>query len=81
MGRVVGDGGCFFQIVDVAIQPDYQGQGIGRGIMARLMKRLHDDAPKSAYVSLIADGSAFNLYSKFGFELTAPTSAGMALRL
>ena len=81
MGRIVGDGGCFFQIVDMAIRPEYQGQGIGYGIMERLMRRLHDDAPKSAYVSLIADGDASKLYSKFGFEFTAPVSAGMALKL
>ena len=81
MGRIVGDGGCFFQIVDIAVRPDYQGQGIGYGIMERLMKHLHDEAPKSAYVSLIADGDASRLYSKFGFKFTAPASAGMALRL
>lgn len=81
MGRIIGDGGCFFQIVDIAVRPDYQGQGIGYGIMERLMKRLRDEAPESAYVSLIADGDASQLYSKFGFEFTAPASAGMALRL
>ena len=81
MGRIIGDGGCFFQIVDIAVRPDYQGQGIGYGIMERLMKRLREDAPESAYVSLIADGGASRLYSKFGFEFTAPASAGMALRL
>ena len=81
MGRIIGDGGCFFQIVDIAVLPDYQGQGIGYGIMERLMKRLHEDAPRSAYVSLIADGDASRLYSKFGFEFTEPVSAGMALRL
>ena len=81
MGRIIGDGGCFFQIVDIAVRPDHQGQAIGYGIMGRLMKRLHDEAPRSAYVSLIADGSASRLYQKFGFEFTAPASVGMALRL
>ena len=81
MGRIVGDGGCFFQIVDIAVRPDYQGQGIGYGIMKRLMQHLEDNAPESAYVSLIADGGASRLYRKFGFEFTAPASAGMALRL
>jgi len=81
MGRIVGDGGCFFQIVDVAVRPDYQGQGIGHGIMGRLMKRLRDSAPRSAYVSLIADGGASRLYGRFGFEFTAPASVAMAIRL
>lgn len=28
MGRVIGDGGCFFQIVDIAVDPADQGQGL-----------------------------------------------------
>ncbi|MFD1796036.1 GNAT family N-acetyltransferase [Paracoccus aurantiacus] len=27
MGRIIGDGGCFFQIVDIAVDPAYQGKG------------------------------------------------------
>ncbi len=81
MGRIIGDGGCFFQVVDIAVHPDYQRRGIGFKIMGRLMEQLRDNAPKSAYVSLIADGAASKLYEKFGFEQTAPVSVGMALRL
>ncbi len=81
MGRVIGDGGCFYQVVDIAVHPDYQRQGIGYRIMTRLMEQLRAGAPPTAYVSLIADGDAWKLYEKFGFELTAPASVGMALRL
>ena len=81
MGRVIGDGGCFYQVVDMAVHPDYQRRGIGLEVMSRLMKQLRDNAPESAYVSLIADGGASKLYEKFGFEFTAPASVGMALRL
>ena len=81
MGRVIGDGGCFYQIVDIAVHPDYQRRGIGFQVMTRLMEQLRNNAPRSAYVSLIADGEASRLYEKFGFEFTAPASVGMALRL
>ena len=81
MGRVIGDGGCFYQVVDMAVEPGYQRRGIGFEIMKRLMQELRETAPKSAYVSLIADGDASKLYEKFGFEFTAPASAGMAQRL
>ncbi|MEL7022625.1 MAG: GNAT family N-acetyltransferase [Pseudomonadota bacterium] len=81
MGRIIGDGGCCFQVVDIAVHPDYQGRGLGYQIVEALMRYLHDNAPKSVYVSLIADGDAHRLYSKFGFEFTAPASVGMALRL
>lgn len=81
MGRVIGDGGCFYQVVDIAVHPDYQRRGIGFQIMTHLMEQLRGEAPESAYVSLIADGGANNLYEKFGFKSTAPASIGMALRL
>jgi ribosomal protein S18 acetylase RimI-like enzyme len=81
MGRVVGDGGCNFEIVDVAVHPDYQRQGYGYRIMEALMEYLHEYAPESAYVSLIADHGAPTLYEKFGFEFTAPTSVAMAKRM
>jgi GNAT superfamily N-acetyltransferase len=38
MGRIIGDGGCFFQVVDIAVLPAYQGQGLGTQIMAALMQ-------------------------------------------
>ena len=81
MGRVIGDGGLFFQIVDVAVHPAHQGRGIGKRIMAALLDRLRTTAPKGAYVSLIADGEAHRLYTQFGFRPTAPASIGMALTL
>ena len=81
MGRIVGDGGCNFEIVDIAVHPDHRRQGIAHRIMELLMKYLRENAPESAYVSLIADEGAPSLYQKFGFEFTAPESVGMALRI
>lgn len=40
MGRIIGDGGCFCQVVDMAVLPSYQGQGLGAPIMAALMDHL-----------------------------------------
>ncbi|WP_279481144.1 GNAT family N-acetyltransferase [Aureimonas sp. SK2] len=79
MGRVIGDGGCFYQVVDMAVEPEHQGRGLGKRIFAALMDWLHENAPKSAYVSLIADGDARHLYAKYGFEPVTPASIGMAL--
>ncbi|MED1202310.1 GNAT family N-acetyltransferase [Heyndrickxia acidicola] len=77
MGRIIGDGGCFFQIVDIAVSPDYQGMGIGKLIMKEITNYLDKHAPKHAYVSLIADLPADQLYKKFGFDYTSPVSVGM----
>jgi ribosomal protein S18 acetylase RimI-like enzyme len=77
MGRVHGDG-LFYQVVDIAVEPEHQGKGIGKMIMTCLMRELRGIAPAEAYVSLIADGGANALYARFGFEPTAPASVGMA---
>ncbi|MFE0191614.1 GNAT family N-acetyltransferase [Streptomyces sp. NPDC058989] len=71
MGRIIGDGGTAFQIVDVCVQPAHQGRGLGQRIMAALTDELERRAPATAYVSLIADGPARFLYEKFGFADTA----------
>lgn len=81
MGRLVGDGGCDYAVVDVAVHPDYQRQGLGHRVMSSIMSYLRDHAPDSAYVALIADDHSPALYSKFGFEPTAPKSIGMAFRV
>ncbi len=78
MGRVIGDNGTVFAVVDIAVQRDYQGQGLGKRIMAALDAWLRANAPASAYVMLIADGDARHLYAQFGFADTAPASISMA---
>jgi ribosomal protein S18 acetylase RimI-like enzyme len=81
MGRVVGDGGCNFEVVDIAVHPQFQRQGVAQLVMESIMNFINDNAPDSAYVSLIADDHSPALYSKFGFEPTAPASIGMALKI
>ena len=80
MGRVIGDGGCFYQVVDIAVLPAHQGKGLGKLIMREIRQFIDSDVPESAYVSLIADGQAQDLYAQFGFKHTAPASVGMALK-
>lgn len=80
MGRLIGDGGCFVQVVDIAVDPRFQGQGLGKAIMSALTDYIANSLPASAYVSLIADVPANKLYEKFGFKETAPRSLAMARR-
>lgn len=77
MGRVIGDNGCFFTIVDIAVVPELQGQGLGRRIMTALDAWLRAHVPESAYVTLVADGDAKYLYRKFGFVESAPVAVNM----
>ena len=81
MGRVVGDGGLFFEVVDIAVEPEHQGRGIGRAVVGTLVDYVRRTAHAGAFVSLIADGEAHRLYAQFGFEPTAPASIGMAFTI
>jgi GNAT superfamily N-acetyltransferase len=77
MGRIIGDGGCFFVVVDIAVQPEYQRRGLGKRIMTALDAWLRANALDSSNVSLFADGDARHLYAQYGFVETGPVSVGM----
>jgi GNAT superfamily N-acetyltransferase len=81
MGRVLGDGGWYFHLVDMAVLPDHQRRGLGDAILRSLLERIRADAPRGAYVNLLADPPGRRLYARHGFVETAPHSVGMALRL
>ncbi len=74
-GRIVGDGGLNFEIVDVAVDPAYQGKGLGKTMMRYLMRNLERTAPKNAYITLVGDEPGF--YEKLGFKRVRPASEGM----
>jgi GNAT superfamily N-acetyltransferase len=82
IGRIIGDGGCFFEVTDMAVLPEHQGKGVGRLIMQALMDWLQENAPKTAFVSLFADHGTPEFYQKFGFTMAElPKSSGMYKRI
>lgn len=80
MGRVIGDGGWYFHIADMATLPDHQRRGLGRAVLESLLERIARDAPPRPYVTLMADAPGRHLYEQLGFVETAPHSLGMMLR-
>lgn len=79
MGRVIGDGGWYFHIIDMAVLPAHQRQGIGNAILTALLHEIADRAPAGAFVSLLADPPGRRLYERHGFVPTAPRWPGMRL--
>jgi GNAT superfamily N-acetyltransferase len=77
MGRIIGDGGCFYTVADIAVAPAHQGRGLGRRIMDALDAWLRRNVEPSAIVSLVADGDAKHLYVKYGFVESAPMAVNM----
>ena len=80
MGRIVGDGGCFHFVVDIAVVPALQGRGLGKRIMDALDAWLRANAEPTAHVSLFADGDAKHLYARYGFA-QSEKSVGMFYRV
>jgi len=81
MGRVLGDGGWYFHVIDMAVLPEHQRRGLGDVILTALLDRIRDQAPKGAFVNLLADPPGVALYARHGFAATSPASNGMALYL
>jgi len=77
MGRVVGDGGWYFLIADMATLPEYQRRGLGRRILEDLLAEIRAKAPEGAYVTLLADPPGQALYRSLGF--TEPTNGSVTM--
>ncbi len=48
MGRLVGDGGLFFQVVDIAVEPAHQGRGLGKAIVGKIVEHVRQTAKPTA---------------------------------
>jgi GNAT superfamily N-acetyltransferase len=78
MGRLIGDGGWCFHVVDIAVLPAHQRRGLGARVLAWLLDRIRDRAPAGAFVSLMADPPGRALYARHGFTADRNGPIGMA---
>lgn len=81
MGRIIGDGGCFFQIVDLIVKPSHQDQEIDDIILHEILEYLDKNAPKDADIIVMADLSNIKFYQEHDFKLVYPELYGMSRRL
>ncbi len=78
IGRIIGDGGLFFQVVDVAVVPEHQREGLGAMVMDALVSWLQGNASTDAYVQLVAEEGTTKFYEKYGFRVRTLESSGMS---
>ena len=71
LGNAISDGYLVVYYPHLLVHPDYQGRGIGTGIMRRLMEKyrgFHQHV-------LMADGRAIGFYRKCGFTRAGRTES------
>ncbi|WP_409340252.1 GNAT family N-acetyltransferase [Paenibacillus sp. MBLB4367] len=81
MGRIIGDGGCYYQVVDIAVNRSYQDKGLDKVLMDEITEYLNLHIPKDADVLLLAEVPAIGLYQKYGFEFTYPKAISLLRKL
>jgi GNAT superfamily N-acetyltransferase len=77
MGRVIGDGGTVFQVVDIAVLPEHQKRGLGKLILEAIDTWLRQNARTGAFINLFADRGVSALYARYGFRPRDPGEPGM----
>lgn len=77
MGRLVGDGVMYWYLQEIIVLPEYQGKGIGTGIVNYLLEYIkkHTEDETFTSVGLTAAEGKTSFYERFGFQ----NSSGMNL--
>ncbi len=67
--RLLWEGGTTAYVCDVIVSPDYQGRGIGRELVARVMDHMKKNIRPGwrVFVSLVAAPNRERFYEHFGF--------------
>jgi GNAT superfamily N-acetyltransferase len=81
MGRLIGDG-TYYLVVDIIVQPEYQGKGIGSKILDSITKYVEDNTPIGgrSSVQLIAESGKEGFYGKKGFKCIPHEFCGSGMR-
>lgn len=81
MGRLIGDG-LYYLMVDIVVNPEFQGKGIGSKITDMLLAYVDNRTPAGgrSSVQLIAEQGQEAFYIKKGFKLIPHEFCGSGMR-
>ncbi len=81
--RIVTDGGYVAIIVDVVVRPEFQGKGIGKGLVQKAVDYFNDRLQEGWYfnVSLMAAKGREEFYEQFGFVRRPSDKFGCGMTL
>ena len=71
MGRLVGGGVMYWYLQEIVVLPEYQGKGIGKSIVNRLIEYIKSTAIQGTIIDigLTAVKGKEPFYEKFGFSI------------
>jgi len=83
MARMIGDMGLDYYIKDVVVRPEYQGQGIGRLLIGKLLHfiQAHGISGTMIFVELCAEPDKMPFYEKLGFDTNEAQRMKMMLQV
>ena len=67
MARLIEDGTQVL-VMDVVVQPEYQGYGVGKGLMEQIRNYIENTGYDRMIVNLITDESKTGFYEKLGYQ-------------
>ena len=82
-GRIIGDGIIYLYIHDIMVHPNYQGQGIGKQIMEKLVSKINEIKKENPYLReyLGASLGKEEFYKKCGFITREEAGLGKGMIL
>jgi GNAT superfamily N-acetyltransferase len=81
MARAVGDGGYIVIVVDVIVEKEYQGRGIGTRMMDMVMSYIERHAANNTIVGLMSAKGKELIYEKYGFARRPAEHYGAGMTL
>ena len=69
MARLISDGTQAL-VMDVIVHPDYQNNGIGRGLMDRIVAYFEQQKTPDMLINLLTDSTKVAFYEKLGYHQT-----------
>ncbi len=81
MARVIGDIGVNFYIQDVIVLPEYQGTGLGKKLMDKVMDYIKKKAKPGCFIGLMSAVGKEGFYEKYGFIKRPATGLGCGMSM
>lgn len=70
MARLIGDGGMAFFLKDLVVLPEYQGKGVGKGLLKHIEDYIHSQLKDGwwSYLQLMSAKNKEEFYLKCGYK-------------